>query len=204
MSARSSNRYLRTDNVRIAVLDLETAVSYLKRTETEDVYWRWALASSHSATQGFMVAALQWSDGLATFRDSDAQEWMKAYREGTPRPRCRLDTFLKLYKKIRNPSYMQEVRGGKAWMPGGTHGRSMRLLNSIRNEFTHYLPKTWFIELAELPDVVGDALEIVEFLIKDSHTIAWGKNRPLRTAALEYLDDGRGILQKLRLEYRQE
>ena len=53
------------------------------------------------------------------------------------------------------------------------HDKSVKQLNSFRNEFIHFVPKGWSLELAGLPDICLDCLEVVQFLAWESGNVPW-------------------------------
>lgn len=48
-------------------------------------------------------------------------------------------------------------------------------LNEFRNEFIHFTPKGWALELEGLPRVALDALDLMQFFGWDSTAIRWHK-----------------------------
>ena len=45
----------------------------------------------------------------------------------------------------------------------------MKNLNFIRNEFVHFTPKGWSLELSGAPRIAIDCLDVAEFLVKRSN-----------------------------------
>jgi len=122
-----------------------------------------------------MVLALWNGNGLRALRDNVAEKWLKAHRSGAPYPAEKLDEFLNLYAKVKTR------RGAKAgFSPGPTHDGSLRRLNSFRNEFIHFTPKGWSLELALLPPVSRDTLDLIAFLGWTSNQILWHKQSHVR------------------------
>jgi len=46
--------------------------------------------------------------------------------------------------------------------------RSFRLLNGLRNQFAHFIPLGWSVELSGLPAVFGDMLAVIGMIKADS------------------------------------
>jgi len=59
------------------------------------------------------------------------------------------------------------------FVPKGAQGGSVKLLNRLRNEYIHFTPRVWVLELAGLPKMAEDCLEVAEFLAWESHNIFW-------------------------------
>jgi hypothetical protein len=173
--SRKPARFLRTDEHEDAVRSLEWAAQLSRAVSADRYLWKWILVALHNAAQGFMVLALWDGNGLRALRDNIAKKWLKAHRSGGPYPTEKLDDFLNLYMKVKSR------RGSKAaFQPGPTHDDSLRILNAFRNEFIHFTPKGWLLELALLPPVCCDTLDLIEFLGWKSSQVLWHKQAHVR------------------------
>jgi hypothetical protein len=164
--------WLRTNEHEEATSALEAVAEWSQRVERDIGYWRWVVLALHNAAQGFMVLALRGSDGLRPLRDDVAANWLTAYREGGEYPVEKLDTFLNLYKKVQSDTMLFFVHSKKV-IPSRTLGRSMKKLNSLRNDFVHFLPKSWSLEVSGLPEICLDCLALVEFMAWECGNIIW-------------------------------
>jgi hypothetical protein len=172
---RMRSRYLRTDEHDEAVRSLEWAAGLSQSVSGDRYLWKWILVALHNAVQGFMVLALWDGNGLRALPHSVGEKWLRAYRSGEPFPVDKLDDFLNLYAKVKTR------RGSKAaFHPGPSHDQSLRKLNAFRNEFIHFTPKGWSLELASLPPVCRDALDLIEFLGWKSNQVLWHKPTHVR------------------------
>jgi hypothetical protein len=172
---RKPPRFLRTDEQDDAVRSLEWAAQLAQTVSTDRHLWKWIRVALHSAAQGFMVLALWDGNGMRALRDKVAAKWLEAHRRGDPYPVEKLDEFLNLYAKVKTR------RGSKsAFQPGTSHDRSLYRLNEFRNEFTHFTPKGWCLELALLPPICCDTLDLVEFLGWKSGQVLWHKQTHVR------------------------
>ena len=121
--------------------------------------------SLHNALQGFMCLALQGSDGLRVLKDDVARAWLAAQDSGTPLPVEKLDWFPNLYAKIR--SDVGTFRANSRSYPDNSAvNQSVDQLNNLRNEFIHFVPKGWSVELAGLPQICANCINVDEFLIQ--------------------------------------
>jgi|BarGraIncu01122A_1022018.scaffolds.fasta_scaffold90785_1 hypothetical protein len=121
-----------------------------------------------------MVLGLRGSNDFNVLSPAAAKDWLAAVEAGDPPPvdHKRLDTFLGLYRKVKSDRMLHFVNS-KQFHPGKTHDRSMAMLNGLRNEFTHFLPKQWSLEVSGLPAICGDCLGLIEFLGWDSGNVIW-------------------------------
>lgn len=164
--------WLRTNEHEEATSALEAVAEWSERVERDIGYWRWVVLALHNTAQGSMVLALRGSDGLRPLRDDIAAQWLTAYREGGQYPVEKIDSFLNLYKKVKSDTKLSFVHSKKV-TPSPTLGRSMNKLNALRNDFVHFLPKTWSLEVSGLPEICIDCLALVEFLFWECGNIIW-------------------------------
>lgn len=162
---RRSKTWLRTDEYEEAVSALEAAADFARPVVEDQHRWKWVLIAVHNAVQGFMVLALRRGSGLLALRNEVAAQWLKADRENKPLPEEKLDSFLNLYSKVKTTAAAGYVHSG--------HNRSMKKLNKLRNDFIHFVPKGWSLELAGLPAICMDCLSVARFLHSDGGNIIW-------------------------------
>jgi hypothetical protein len=167
-------RYLRTNEHEEAVRSLEYAAVQASLITNDPYNWKWVLISMHNAVQGFMVLSLWNGNGLLSLRPDVAAKWLKANESGASYPAEWLDSFLNLYRKVKDQTSFHVVGAGP-FCATGTHDKSMERLNEFRNEFIHFTPKGWSLELAGLPSICLDALDLIQFFGWNSTAILWHK-----------------------------
>lgn len=180
------NRFLRTDETEEAVSALEMVTEALAGVEDDSYRWKWAIIALHSAVQGFLVLALRGTAGFDVLTKEEAEAWTEAVKRGEPRPGNRLDTYLNLYKKSKGKR-MLKYGHSRRFKPTGTQGASIKALNSLRNDFVHFLPKGWLLEVSGLPRMFDDCLTLIEFLGWESNNVIWyeDENEQRATQALK-------------------
>jgi len=154
-----SEIWLRTDEREDAIASLKLYVDTLSKVHSDIVYWKWAIISLHSAVQSMMAFHLGFGNHLLVMTQEDAEAWLEAHESGTGYPDSKMDSFLNLYKKIKK----HKVRGYK-FSPSGQQGGSIKKLNWFRNEFVHFMPKGWSIEMTGMPSICLDNLNIIKSL----------------------------------------
>ena len=154
-----SDIWLRTDEREDAIASLKLYAYTINHCGEDLSYWKWALVSLHSAVQAIMAIHLGFGNNLLVMCQEDAEEWLKAHYDGKPYPSTKMDTFLNLYKKIKRHTVF-----GYRFAPKARQGRSMKCLNLFRNEFVHFMPKGWSIELSGMPNICLDCLEVIREL----------------------------------------
>jgi hypothetical protein len=167
--------YLQTDEAEEAVSALEMAEALLATVSDDAYQWKWAIISLHNAAQGFMLLSLRGSNGFDVISKKDAQAWTVAIAAGkTPPAARRLETYLTLYSRTKGPR-MQKFVNSRRFTPVGEQDNSIKRLNSLRNEFIHFLPKGWSLEVSGLPDLFSDVLAYIEFLGWACGNVVWAE-----------------------------
>lgn len=165
-------KWIRTDEAEEAVGTLEYVAGFVTEAGRAPLVWRWVIISLHIAMQGFMVIALRDSAGLIPLKEDCAAAWLEAHQNGKPYPDCRLDSFRNLYRKIKRQEVATSL-GATRFTPTGSQGRSIKLLSTLRNQFIHFVPSSWSIESAGLPQMCRDVLDTIEFLAQGYRSILW-------------------------------
>ena len=161
--------WLITDGAVETVSAFEVFAEEAQKLSADPYRWKWAIIALHSGLQGIMVLALQGSHGLHVLRAEDAKRWLDAHERGGPYPGdLKLDDFLSLYKKIKGNKMLKYIDSRK-FIPKGTQGSSVKLLNQLRNEFVHFTPRVWALDLVGLPAMALDCLDVAGFLAWESH-----------------------------------
>lgn len=191
--------WLRTDEQLEAVGALETAAQTSVGVAGDVYHWRWVVLAVHNALQGLMVIALRGSDGLAPLRDDVAAEWLKAYRAGHVPPEEKLDRFLNLYAKIKGRRMRQYIHS-EPFRPTGSQGWSVKKLNSLRNEFVHFLPRSWSLEVSGLPKICLDCVDLIEFLGWKCGNVHWNESS-VEQRAVQAIQELRTELARLASDY---
>lgn len=189
---KKSPRYLRTDERIDTEGSLRKAAQTAFLIKSDLAEWKWTLIAVHSATQGMFVLALSLGNDLLTLKAKHAAKWLEAYRSGQPYPeKLDLDYFEELYKKAKEHS---------AFAATECHDKAIKHLNELRNNFIHFHAQGWSIELAGLPTICLDSLEIVEHLGWKFGAIYWHTDAQSKRAR-RHLRQLVGELKQLQKDY---
>ena len=192
--------WLRTDEYEESVSALEMLAESSSMILSDNYRWKWVLIALHNALQGFMVLALRQGNGLKVLNDKIADKWLNAHYKDGSYPVQKLDTFLNLYKKVKKIDQMQCFVDSQAFNASESHDKSVRKLNSFRNDFIHFVPKGWTLELTGLPRICLYCLDIIEFLGWQSGNILWHKEQYQKRAKVAF-DQSVNNLEKAKTEY---
>ena len=163
-----SERWLRTGEREDAIASLKLYSEAISKIDLDLAYWKWVIISLHSALQSIMAFHLGFGNDLLVMSQEDAEKWIEANDAGTPYPDAKMDSFLNLYKKIKK----HEILGFK-FSPNGLQTASVKKLNYFRNEFIHFMPKGWSIEVSGMPRLCSDCLNVIKQLSEGSICGRW-------------------------------
>lgn len=164
--------YLRTDEESEVANALRLAARLAAELEADPMLWRWIIIAIHNAAQGMMVLSLRHGNGFLALTDECFKATMEAHNNDSQHPPQKLDTYMNLYNKVKSPNTGQ-VGGNKRFVPSGTQGSSIKRLNSFRNEFSHFTPKGWSLELDGLPRICRDVASLISFLGWRTQNVFW-------------------------------
>ncbi|MEW8684574.1 MAG: hypothetical protein AB2556_02080 [Candidatus Thiodiazotropha sp.] len=153
------SEWMRTDEREDVLSSLKMFNDSMTKAVYEEAYWKWSVISLHSSLQSLMAFHLGFGNDLLVMRQEDAEAWLEAHENETDYPEVKMDGFLNLYKKIKK----HEILGYK-FSPQGQEGKSVKRINTLRNEFIHFMPKGWSIEVAYMIEVFTDCLNVIERL----------------------------------------
>ncbi len=153
-------QWIRFDELSNALDYLEKCFSFLNTVEKEPKNWKWVVISLHGALYGFAIAACKGmnSESVVT-RTKTGKE--------------RLIDFDVALKRCQDPTWMRININYKEFKFSPNQLKSIRKLHkALRNNFEHFTPKSWSIELHYLPDMVYDCFEVIRLLINCSD-VSW-------------------------------
>jgi hypothetical protein len=167
--------WLMTDETQEAILALQLTREQLSHLASSGShhYWNWVIVGLHHALQSFMVLALSPNNYLNVLTEKDAKAELAGYQQGHRKySEPKLDKFINLYKKIKSDR-MKIYIDSKPFNPNHTQDRSVEKLNALRNDFIHFVPKSWAIEVNGLLQIAEDCINIIAFLAFESGNVAW-------------------------------
>jgi hypothetical protein len=171
--------YLRTDMYEEACRNVEFVADRLAHVLGDPYDWKWVILGLHAALQCFMVAALRDSAGINILRPRIRAKLLSALQEDSPSPEGHLDYFLVLYKGTQGNAMHKYVHS-KQLAPTQAQDAAIRMLNSLRNNFVHFVPKHCSIEVSGLPEAVMECIAVIHFLAFECGNILWTCGRGAR------------------------
>jgi len=190
-----SAQYLRSDE-REDLLSSLKLVHVSARECREDVqFWKWVLIGTHASLQAAIVFHLSPGNDLLVAKPAHSKKWLEAHRTGGDYPTMHMDFFPELYEKAK----AHEVFGFRL-ASTATQDESVRKLLDLRNDFVHFMPKGWSIELMGLPDICLDALQLVKQLAQGPMSMRWYDDTTARRFHV-LLGECQQLLEVLRRDY---
>jgi hypothetical protein len=146
--------WLRLSEEKNALDYLEHAATFIRQTSDDVMAWKWVIIALHGALYGFAIAAC---------RGTDSQSVVT--KKG------KLIGFWEAMERCQDPHWMKMLVHSKHLELGKSQKDSIDLLKSIfRNEFEHFKPKGWSIEIHGMPQIAIDVLEVIRFLALETNT----------------------------------
>lgn len=192
--------WLRTNERKEAVNSLEKTYQFLLEVHEDPYNWKWVIIALHNATQAFMVLALMGTASLNVIKYRE--KWFEAIRLGNEYPKQQsLLNFLKLYNDIKLKNRMMQNISSKLFLCSEEIDGSMEKINELRNNFIHFIPCSWSIEIALFPEICKQVLSVVEFLILESGNVRFYDDDEFEKVNLaELITKMKSVLGELEIE----
>jgi hypothetical protein len=145
-------KYLRFSEETNALDYLERAGEFIKATSSDSNAWKWVILSLHGALYGFAISAC---------KGSNYESVIKKTRKGHER----LITLDEALNICQDEKWMGTLHGALALNLSDSQKDSIRRLKAtLRNNFEHYIPGGWSIEMHGFPRISMDILDVIRFL----------------------------------------
>ena len=190
-----NEHWLQTDEKEDLITSLVMLELALDQTAKDIAAWKWAVIATHSALQSAIACHFtSLGNHFLVAKQDDAEAWLKSHENGTSYPEMMMESFLNLYYKLK----YNEILGFK-FVPHGTQGRSVKMINIFRNKFVHFLPKDWSIEVSGLPNMCKDCLNVIQEI--NEHTLHWQLNDDQQSSLSDLMTGCIEKLERFNLEY---
>ena|SRR3990167_3541794 len=148
-----------TTNERTNSVDyLLRSYEFIVQTKTNVHAWKWAIIALHGALYGFAICACRGSNNefVAPARRT---------KEGKDLKNPRLIGIDDALEACQNPTKMGMFdRSNHLQLSDQQKNSIRRLISAFRNNFEHYIPRTWLIDLAGMANIFVDVLDVIYFL----------------------------------------
>lgn len=152
-------KYYRTDEKENAVDFLQTAATFYAGDHPHR--WKWLTISLHGALYGFAALAIK---GTNPDRVSKGEKLISMWEA---LKRCQGDAYMLQY----SDSQRLVISDDENWA-------IEKLSKDFRNNFEHFMPKRWSIEVSGFPAIVSHVCRVIRFLALESGNVSLnGKER---------------------------
>ncbi|NBN62251.1 hypothetical protein [Pannonibacter tanglangensis] len=143
----------------------------------EDPYaWKWVVLALHSALQGACVCHLtETASPLGAVKKKNRREWLEYYKLSrsdptATEPKTHLMTLPELLKECRKLGSAGGPCGSTAIQISDSELEWLtRFHRHIRNQFTHFEPQTWILEVSGIPSIA----KLISRIISDIYISGW-------------------------------
>lgn len=144
-------KYLRFTAETNALDFLEKANTFIRQTEVDLLAWKWVVLCLHSAIYGFAISACKGTDDLSVIQ-----------RKGK---------LISIHEAITRCKNLNANHRQALVLSSQQEKSLQKLTTDFRNQFEHYQPSGWSIEVHGFPKIAIDALDIIRFLAVESSTL---------------------------------
>lgn len=144
--------YLRLTGEINALDYLEKAHYFINQFRVDKMACKWAILSLHGALYGFAICACRGTnDSGVTYENKQGD--------------IKLIAFDNALKNCQNSKMMKMLTNSKHLILSKSQRESIeQLKKDLRNNFEHYQPCAWSIEIHGLPHIFIDILDVISFL----------------------------------------
>jgi hypothetical protein len=146
------SKWLRIDTLSNAIDYLEQAIRFIKETDKNDIAWKWAIISLYGALYSFAICACKGTDGTSvTYLTKKGDRMLIGFNEAL--------------RRCQDDDYMRHIYNSNPLVISEQIEKSVNLLkDEYRNNFEHFQPMGWSIELHNLPIMAIDIFDVIKYL----------------------------------------
>jgi hypothetical protein len=171
----SDDRWVRTDEAEDVAASVRHALRSWAATGQDPQTWKWVALALHSALQGACVChVVTTAAPVGAVTDKNAGEWL-AYFEASrgdpsvPPPKTFLLSLPDLLKAVRKANSAGRGVSTPIAVSSSELVWLRRFNDEIRNQFVHFEPQGWLIEVSGMPQLAG----LVSRIISDISDAGW-------------------------------
>ena len=184
----SEERFLRLSGLSNSTDYLRQAVRFLDEVDNDPMMWKWVVIALHGALYGFAICACK---GTNPERVTLKPKKEKASKKQN---RPRLITFDQALERCQDPNVMGLYCDSKPLVLDTNQEKAMDMLKQVlRNEFEHFIPKVWSIELLGMPAIAYHVLIVIRFLALDTGNVTYCDQQDRREVEL-LVEQGKKVL----------
>jgi hypothetical protein len=154
-----TEHWLRIDERGNAIDSLEMAGVFLEQIPPL-IKWKWVIIAMQQALYGFAILAIKGTYPRKRVMGKDGK---------------RLITIWEALRRCEDPQWMKQHRDSKVLARTQEEATAIRfLVSEFRNNFEHFQPAAWSIEVSGMPRVVNHVIHVIRFLALESNNVLLG------------------------------
>ena len=169
-----SDEYYRTNLKEEAIDYLDKLSLFFDKTAICESYWKWVIISLHGSLYHFMLLALRNTDGSGVWKNEIRNKM--GYLDFSKEDKMYLMSFNEVFKRIKDKKKMGGYMNSKFYISNKNIDIAVEDLNKWRNNFVHYKPKGWSIEIEIFKNILKEVLPVLKFIVNDSGRILLEEN----------------------------
>ncbi len=147
--------WLRVTVEKTALDSLKKVAQFIEHLSEDEMNWKWVIISLFDSLYAFAVAALTGGNYDRVTRQ-------------TKGGKLRLITFDEAIKRSCSDKHMRLYGTSYTMILSASEKQSVCCLRSLRNDFIHFIPKLWFVEIEGLPEMSKNIIRLIKFLALES------------------------------------
>jgi len=170
----TKRNYIETNEAEDVAGSIRHVLRCAKLVSSDPQAWKWGLLTLHSALQGACVCHLTGTAApLGAVTRANAEKWTKYFEDSRDNPdakppKTELMTLPDLLKAVRKPgsagSHISNG-GGRIEISDKEINWLKRLHDEIRNQFIHFQPMSWSIDVSGVPEFARTVARIIKDIL---------------------------------------
>ena len=147
-------------------------VVHFLRSIDDERKWKWAVIAIYQALYGFAVCATKGTNSRFSLQDPTNHE-------------SRLIGIWTALEHAKSEEWMPWAHSIPLTISIDEEHAIQKIVKEFRNEFEHFRPKAWAIEISGMPELFRQVLGVIRHLAIDSNTVTYvddGLEQRIRTA----------------------
>ena len=181
--------YLETDEQNDVLTSLREVSHQLDRIKLDAGNWKWAVIALSSAVNGAMTCNLTGTMQIGALEKNKVEKTVSALQSKSTQnlPIQHLAKPLELLNRIQNKDRFEQA--GPPIEITSAQENSVATILFLRNQFMHFSPSSWLIEVNGLPNTFVHIISLIDIIRNDGWSF-----RHLGAANAKELD---GLIQKI-------
>ena len=144
--------FFRFDIETNAIDFFEKAIFFIKESKTNPKNYKWVAISLFGALYGFAVCASRGTNNNSVcYKNKTGEERLKCFGD--------------IIELCKNKRYMKMTSNSKHLILTQEQDMAINILkDEIRNNFEHFSPKGWSIQIKIFHEIISKILEVIHFL----------------------------------------